>query len=266
MSNKKYSRDGLFRPQYTFLVAGGAVQTAPSDEKENPRAEMAFDKQEGLSVQMVLPSYDKENLQMEPESVTTMDSHEGPSAQPDAAARLPRAKEKDVNRIQDTEIENPASKSECVTPLLIKSEPNEHGLTDEAVTATESKNQFIDGSVPLVKTDDATDLKSTSQKSVNTNLDIKTEVKPEELKNVSKRKEKKASKFNFVKKLKKLVPLSVDSKVHSACLVVSRFWSCPPRCAVVIIIIFTGTERILFNQRHVLPDQQHTSLNQQIQV
>ena len=24
MSNKKNSRDGLFRPQYTFLVAGGA--------------------------------------------------------------------------------------------------------------------------------------------------------------------------------------------------------------------------------------------------
>ena len=210
---------------------GTSVQTIPSDEKEIPRAEMAFDKQEGLSIQMVLPSDDKENLliQMEPESDTTIDSHEGLSAQPDAAASLTRAKEKDVNRIQDTEIENPAPKSECVTPLLIKSELNEQGLTDEAVTATESKNQFIDGSVPLVKTDDATDLKSTSQKSVNTNLDIKTEVKPEELKNVSKRKEKKASKFNFVKKLKKLVPLSVDSKVHSACLVVSRFWSCPPR-------------------------------------
>ena len=26
MSNEKYSRDGLFRPQYTFLVAGGAVE------------------------------------------------------------------------------------------------------------------------------------------------------------------------------------------------------------------------------------------------
>ena len=114
----------------------------------------------------------------------------------------------------------------------------EKGLKDEAVTATESKTQFINGSVPLLKTEDATDLKSTAQKSVNTNSDIKTEIKAEELKNVSKRKEKKASKFNFIKKLKKLVPLSVDSKVHSACLVVSRFCSCPPPRVVVIIIFF----------------------------
>ena len=194
----------------------------------------ASDKEEDPSVQIVLPSDKSENppVQMESESDKTGD----PSAQANADARFTGAEEKNVPK--EAEIENVGSKSECVTPLLMKSEPMEEGLKDEAVTATESKTQFINGSVPLLKTEDATDLKSTAQKSVNTNSDIKTEIKAEELKNVSKRKEKKASKFNFIKKLKKLVPLSVDSKVHSACLVVSRFCSCPPPRVVVIIIFF----------------------------
>ena len=96
---------------------------------------------------------------------------------------------------------------------------SEKGIKDEEASTAENESKNISESVPLVRTEQETNLKSTtSEKSVDTNLDTKTDVKAEEFQNVSKRKERKASKFNFVKKLKKLVPLSVDSKVHSACL------------------------------------------------
>ena len=182
-------------------------------EVTSTNVEMASDKKEDPSVQIVLPSDKNENppVQMKSESDKIEESSEGLSVQPEADAKLTGVKEKNV---KEAEIENIGSKSECVTPLLIKSDTMEKSLKGEAVSATESKNQFINGSVLHVKTKDATDPKSTAP-----NSDIKTEIKTEEFKNVSKRKEKKASKFNFVKKLKKLVPLSVDSKVHSACLV-----------------------------------------------
>ena len=233
-------------------VASTNVQMA-SDEKEDP------------SAQIVLPSDKKENHQVQTASELDK-TREGLSPQPDADARLNQIEKENVPGVQEAEIDNIGSKPECVTPLLIKSDPMEKSLKDEAVTAVENKNQFLNGGVPLVKTEDTTDVESTAPKSDITNLDIKTEFKAEELKNVSKRKEKKASKFNFIKKLKKLVPLSVDSKVHSACLVDSRFWSCPPQAVVIMIFSSSGSERIFFNERHVLADQQHTPLNQQVQV
>ena len=227
--------------------------------------QMASDEKEDLSAQIVLPSDKEENYQVQTASESDK-TGEGISPQPDADARLSRIEKENVPGVQKAEIDNNGSKPECVTPLLIKSDPMEKSLKDEAVTAVENRNQFLNGGVPLVKTEDTTDVESTAPKSVITNSDIKTEFKAEELKNVSKRKEKKASKFNFIKKLKKLVPLSVDSKVHSACLVDSRFWSCPPQAVVIMIFSSSGSERIFFNERHVLADQQHTPLNQQVQV
>ena len=91
--------------------------------------------------------------------------------------------------------------------------PSENGVKTETRSTPEVKSQSINGSVPAEKSNIAIKEKDKFQKITKTNLDKKAEDNSEEFKNVSKKKEKKASKFNFVKKLKKLVPLSVDSKV-----------------------------------------------------
>ena len=167
-------------------------QMSPADKKEDPPVQQVLLPDGIKSSDIQITSESDEQTDDPPETLSTQQGS-----------------------VKDNAVENPKS-DHLTQSLTIESEK---GIKDEEASTADNESKNISERVPLVRTEEETNLKSTtSEKSVDTNLDTKPDVKAEEFQNVSKRKERKASKFNFVKKLKKLVPLSVDSKVHSACL------------------------------------------------